>query len=171
MKAVISLCIFLAIGFNSFAQMSLKTFVCLIDWDATEAQFVYDFHTYIIPSEHEVWEEENSESNFSIKKILVGNHEVKKSYIRVSQKDKKLFRINLIMVDNGKDANIPKEIIDTMVNDFGQSLKIEEERSNFISLITTRMVWETYDYKIHLIYWNYLDNQQDLVISLEPYSY
>lgn len=170
MKNIISVCIFLLLGLNSFAQMSLKAFVDLIEWDATEAQFVYDFKSYVVPSEHEVWEGENSESNFSIKNIFVGNHEVQKSYIRVSREDKKLFRINLIMINNGKDANIAKEIIDTMISDFGKPLKTEEERSKFISRITKRLIWETYDYKIRLFYMDNPGAGQDLTISIEPYS-
>lgn len=160
------------VGVNSYAQMPLKTFVNAIDWDCTESQFVYTFRSYVEPSKHEFWKEENSESNFCLKNIFVGKYEVVKSYIRISRSDKKLFRINLIMILDGKDINEANEIMDLMVSDFGEPLKFEKEKSNYINQVTKRMQWETLDYKMMLSCYDFINRsgiqRVDLIISLEP---
>ena len=174
MKKLIFTIISLFIGFSSNAQMQLKDFVNKIDWSSTESGFVYSFYHYLEPCKREIWTEENSESNFILKNISIEDFSIiNSSYIRVSQYTKKLYRLNLMFMKNN-DMNIEKaeRIIASIYKDFGEPIKKEVERSQFIDNISTTMKWETYDYTMEL-YYNYSPSKgvTALVVSLEPYKF
>lgn len=158
-------CIFCVI--NISAQITIKDFVEKIDWESTESKFVYDFYPFIEPSKHTIWENENTESNFKLKNIYIADVEVLNSYIRVNIRDKKLYRINLIMIDRGNDRNKPIELINALIKDFGEPNKREEERL-LSNLVTTELTWKTLDYKLSLYYMK--GEYNDLVVSIEPYE-
>ena len=140
---------------SSIACMPIKEFVDSVKWDATESQFVYDFKSNVVPSKHEEWDFENSESNFSIVNICVDSIKVVKSYIRVSKKSKKIHRINLIMISSGENEQTSKNVIETVINDFGSPLKIEEERSRFVDGFKKKYYWSCIVCSsICFIFWN-----------------
>ena len=174
MKKLIFTIISLLISLSSHAQMQLKDFINKIDWSSTESGFVYNFYHYLEPCEREIWTEENSESNFILKNILVEDFSIiNTSHVRVSQYTKKLYRLNLIFMENN-DMNIEKaeKIIASLHKNFGEPIKKEVVRSQFIDNISTTMKWETYDYTMEL-YYNYSPNKgvTALVVSLEPYKF
>ena len=174
MKKLIFTIISLLISLSSHAQMQLKDFINKIDWSSTESGFVYNFYHYLEPCEREIWTEENSESNFILKNILVEDFSIINTWhVRVSQYTKKLYRLNLIFMENN-DMNIEKaeKIIASLHKNFGEPIKKEVVRSQFIDNISTTMKWETYDYTMEL-YYNYSPNKgvTALVVSLEPYKF
>ena len=73
----------------------------------------------------------------------------------LSAQEREGFRI---ISEKNNDMNIEKaeRIIASIYKDFGEPIKKEVERSQFIDNISTTMKWETYDYTMELYYNNLL---------------
>lgn len=87
----------------SYAQMGLKELIATVDWHGTEESFIAQLSDNVEKDKTNVWENEKSESNYKLKNLSVCGHPVSKSYIRVKQLDKSLFRVNLIVLNDETD--------------------------------------------------------------------
>lgn len=168
MKRFALLFVIALFAFDSYAQMSLKELVDKVDWESSEAKFVYDFYFFVEPSKHIEWDKENSESNFKLKNIFLGDTEVLNSHIRVSIRTKKLNRINLIMLDECHDAKKAESLIHILYKEFGEPNKKEEEKSSYSNVVTTQLYWKTYKYSVAVYYSKSPTMGQNIVINLEP---
>lgn len=156
-----------ALPLSSFSQttLSVKDLVSNINWEWTEAQFVYAFHPFIEPIEHDEWSAEKAD--FGLKNISIGDRIVESSVLRVSKSSNKLIRVGLNVIKEGKDIDEINKLISVLIRDFGEPTKKSEERSQVTNFITTEMYWETYDYTIRTHHWNTIKSHL-FSIAIEP---
>lgn len=170
MKKLIGFILIVLEAINANAQITLNQFVEKIDWLTTEANFVYQFYHFVEPSNKAVWVSENTESNFHLKNIFIGNEEVLSSYsnVRVLSSSKELFRINLIMMLNEKDNEKAERMIKILYEEFGEPNNRYTESSDLIDCVTTSIEWIAYDSVIKLHYDNSSKTGILFAINIEP---
>lgn len=145
------------ISFVAFSQTDFKTLVNSINWDGTESELIYKFHDIIESSKQEVWESENTESNFSFKNLEIAGFPVTKSYIRVNRNNKKLFRLNFIIFENETDLSLYPKIENSLIEDFGSPQKEDND-----------LLWISDNYKIES---SFIDISNVLTPEVERYAY
>ena len=124
MKARILLIWLLCLVNNAYAQTDFKTILDSVDWQTNESNFVYKFHTYVTPlDEQDVWEDEGTESNYSLKGISVGGVKITDSYLRVKRDNKQLFRIIFIVLDNETDLSKYVKLEENLIKLLGAPIK------------------------------------------------
>ena len=120
MKSTVFVTLLALFVFNaSYAQMELKELVESVDWHGTEQGFVNRLPANVVNDSKQVWEEEESESNYKLKDVTVCGRPLLKSYVRVNQTSKKLFRVNLILLDMETDPTIYQTLRGDLIEAFG----------------------------------------------------
>lgn len=137
-------------------------FVTGINWQWTEAELVSHLGYKIQRCKKDEWQDENSESNYKLDGITVCGIPIADSNIRVDKHTRKLYRMNLIVLDDATDLSTYPKIENALVAQFGAPIQknLTDDRRDFI--------WHCDGYKIEATYWD-LSNASTEVV--ENYSY
>lgn len=137
-------------------------FVTGINWQWTEAELVSHLVYKIQRCKKDEWQDENSESNYKLDGITVCGIPIADSNIRVDKHTRKLYRMNLIVLDDATDLSTYPKIENALVAQFGAPIQknLTDDRRDCI--------WHCDGYKIEATYWD-LSNASTEVI--ENYSY
>ena len=158
MKSKILFLICICLVNYTYAQTDFFTFVKNIDWQANESNFVYKFHSYVTPlSEQDVWEEEGTECNYSLKGISVNGIKIEESYLRVRRDNKQLFRIIFIALDNETDLSKKVKLEESLIKQLGTPIKTGND-----------LLWIYDKYKINA---TILDLSSVVTNEIEKYMY
>ena len=161
MKKIVLLSVFVSLFFNGYAQFSMKKLLDNIDWQATESMFVYNQHEYIEPTKKEVWDNEGTESNFRFKNASIANYPIETSYIRVLQKNKKLYRINFIVLDDETDMSHYTIVKNELIKLFGTPNSDVYDNTPSPIQYKNTTEWVMNNYKV----------EAQLIIFKEDYAY
>ena len=156
-KRTLSVFIIVNIGIIAFSQTNFKEFINSINWNETESEFVYKFHDILQNSKREVWESENSESNYCFKDLKIANIPIKKSYIRVNRNNKEIFRLNFIILDKETDLSLYSNIESSLIRDFGIPIKSQND-----------LIWTFEHYKMISTFFDFSNR---LTPEIEEYTY
>lgn len=139
-----------------------KNFVTSIDWQWTEAELITHLGYKVKRCKRDEWKDENSESNYKLDNVTVCGIPVVGSNIRVDKTTRKLYRMNIFVLDDATDLTLSPKIEQSLVAELGQPTKknITNDRRDFI--------WECDGYVIEATYWD-LSNASTEVV--ENYSY
>lgn len=158
MKSKILFFICICLANYTYAQTDFVTLLNSIDWQTNESNFIYKFHKYVTPLEtQDVWEEEGTESNYSIKGVSVGGFKIEKSYLRVRRDNKQLFRIIFIVLDDETDLSKQVKLEEGLIKQLGAPIKIEND-----------LLWIYDKYKINA---TLLDLSSVTTKEIEKYAY
>lgn len=125
-----SIALVISAMFNvSYAQMGVKELITTVDWHGTEESFIAKLPANIEKDKPEIWEIEKSESNYRLKNFSVCGHSISKSYIRVKQSDKKLFRVNLIVLDDETDITKYQNLNQSLIDLLGKPQKSNSKKN------------------------------------------
>lgn len=138
-------------------QTSLNEILKNIDWPCTEATLVKSLQKNVTPTKQNTWESENTESNYCFKGVTIGGFPIAKSYIRVKQDSKELFRLNFIVLNNETDLTLYPKVEADLVKQFGTPIKTEEES-----------IWSFEKYKIEA---SFTDISNVMTKEIEKYVY
>lgn len=159
-------CFFILLPFQSlFSKENFIDIIKEVDWNCTEAEFVYKFHSIVDPINKEVWSRENSESNFCFKNIYIGEIPISnktKSYIRVNSQNKKIFRLNFIFLYGESDKNKYLYIENILKAELG------EPTETHIVKDSKTQIWIYDYYKIETLYMNITPEYYIYTIKAEP---
>ena len=97
------------------------------------------------------------ESNYCFKGITIGGFPIAKSYIRVKQDSKELFRLNFIVLNNETDLTLYPKVEDDLIKQFGSPIKTEE-----------KSIWTFDNYKIEAFF---TDISNVMTKEIEKYFY
>lgn len=145
-------------SYVSYAQMEIKDFIESVNWHDTETALIAKFFENIEPTEKYVWEDEEAESNFRFKKLDICGYPVSKSYIRVKQDSRLIFRVNLIVLDNETDIAKFRDLKGLLAETLGKPYVSGEEKD----------IWLCDDYKVEA---TFLDLSNVLTPEVEKYTY
>ena len=145
-----------------------KKFVSAINWQWTEAELITHLGYNAQRCKSDVWEDENSESNYKLDNITVCGIPIADSNIRVDKTTRKLYRMNLIVLDDAADLTLYPKIEKALIEELGESSKknITEDRRD--------LIWQCDGYKIEATYWDLSDvttkvvEKYSYIISIEP---
>ena len=145
-----------------------KKFVSAINWQWTEAELITHLGYKAQRCKSDVWEDENSESNYKLDNITVCGIPIADSNIRVDKTTRKLYRMNLIVLDDATDLTLYPKIEKALIEELGESSKknITEDRRD--------LIWQCDGYKIEATYWDLSDvttkvvEKYSYIISIEP---
>ncbi len=164
MKKIILICLsILYTNYIANAQTDFKYFLDNIDWQITETEFVKRFNKNVTIAELQVWDSENTESNYSIKNVTIGGYEINKSYIRVKRDSRQLYRINLLVLYDETDVNKYLHLKTQLINQLGEPIKFESKFSWM-----QENVWVYDDYKISA---TFMDFSSKSAQQIEKYTY
>jgi len=138
-------------------QTRLNEILKSISWPCTEATLVKSLSKNVIPTKQSTWESENTESNYCFKGITIGGFPIAKSYIRVKQDSKELFRLNFIVLNNETDLTLYPKVEDDLIKQFGSPIKTEE-----------KSIWTFDNYKIEAFF---TDISNVMTKEIEKYFY
>lgn len=158
MKHTLLALIALFASYASYAQVELKEFIKTADWHNTEKELITKFSANIEQTKKYVWEEEGVESNYMLKNVTICGYPISKSYIRVKQDNKLIFRVNLIVLDNETDISKYRDLKELLVKTLGGPYASEEESS----------VWLFDDCKVQA---TFMDMSNVLTPEIEKYIY
>lgn len=142
---------------SCFCQVELTNILSKIQWTPTETELVTSLQKNITPTQQNTWESENTESNYCFKDVSIGGFPIVKSYIRVKQDSKVLFRLNFIVLYNETDLTLYPKVEADLVNQFGTPIKTEG-----------KSVWAFEKYKIEA---SFIDISNVLTEEIEKYVY
>lgn len=112
------------LAFNvAYAQIELKTLIKSVNWHGTEQAFASRVSLYVEEAKKEVWEDEGTESNYRFKNLTVCGTPVTKSYVRVKQRSKRLFRLNLIVLDDETNIAVYENLRSSLAKSLGTPQK------------------------------------------------
>lgn len=140
-----------------FAQTYLNEVLNSLAWPCTETTLVKSLQKNITPTQQNTWESENTESNYSFKGVSIGGFPIAKSYIRVKQDSKELFRLNFIVLHNETDLTLYPKVEADLVKQFGTPIKNEE-----------KSIWTFEKYKIEA---SFTDISNVMTEEIEKYVY
>ena len=146
----------------------LKKFVSAIDWQWTESELITHLEYRAKRCKKDEWKDENSESNYKLDGITVCGIPVADSNIRVDKTTRKLYRMNLIVLDDATDLTLYPKIEKALTTEFGEptTQNITEDRRD--------LIWQCNGYVIEATYWDLSDVTTKVVekyvyiISIEP---
>ena len=138
-------------------QTSLNEILKNIDWPCTEATLVKSLQKNVTPTKQNTWESENTESNYCFKGVSIGGFPIAKSYIRIKQDSKELFRLNFIVLYDETDLTLYPKVETDLVKQFGTPIKTEEES-----------IWTFEKYKIEA---SFTDISNVMTEEIEKYVY
>lgn len=144
-------------------------FVTGINWQWTEAELVSHLGYKIQRCKKDEWQDENSESNYKLDGITVCGIPIADSNIRVDKHTRKLYRMNLIVLDDATDLSTYPKIENALVAQFGAPIQknLTDDRRDFI--------WHCDGYKIEATYWDLSNSTTKVVenyvyiVSIEPH--
>ena len=139
------------------SQTSLNDILKNISWPCTETTLVKSLQKNITPTQQNTWESENTESNYCFKGVSIGGFPIAKSYIRVKQDSKELFRLNFIVLHNETDLTLYPKVEADLVKQFGTPIKNEE-----------KSIWTFEKYKIEA---SFTDISNVMTEEIEKYVY
>ena len=145
-------------SYASYAQLEIKDFIKSVNWHDTETALITKFFENIEPTEKYVWEDEEAESNFRFKKLNVCGCPISKSYIRVKQDSRLIFRINLIVLDDEADIAKSRDLKELLTETLGKPYVSGEEKD----------IWLFDDCKVEA---TFLDLSNVLTPEVEKYTY
>ena len=151
---ILSLCL---ISLPICSQTSLNNILKNISWPCTETTLVKSLQKNITPTQQNTWESENTESNYCFKGVSIGGFPIAKSYIRVKQNSKELFRLNFIVFHNETDLTLCPKVEADLVKQFGTPIKNEE-----------KSIWTFEKYKIEA---SLTDISNVMTEEIEKYVY
>lgn len=140
-----------------WGQTNLSEILKNISWPCTEATLVKSLQKNITPTPKNTWESENTESNYCFKGVSIGGFPIAKSYIRVKQDSKELFRLNFIVLYDETDLTLYPKVEADLVKQFGTPIKTEEES-----------IWSFEKYKIEA---SFTDISNVMTKEIEKYVY
>ena len=151
---LLSLCL---ISLPICSQTSLNDILKNITWPCTETELVESLQKNITPTQQNTWESENTESNYCFKGVSIGGFPIAKSYIRVKQDSKELFRLNFIVLNDETDLTLYHKVEADLVKQFGTPIKTEE-----------KSIWTFEKYKIEA---SFIDISNVMTEEIEKYFY
>lgn len=140
-----------------YAQTYLNEVLNSLVWPCTETTLVKNLQKNITPTQQETWEREKTESNYCFKDVTIGGFSIAKSYIRVKQSNKELFRLNFIVLLNETDLTLYPKVEADLIKQFGTPIKTEE-----------KSMWMFDNYKIEAFF---MDTSNVMTEKIENYSY
>lgn len=140
-----------------WGQTSLTKILKNISWPGTEAALVKSLPQNITPTQQEIWESEKTESNYCFKGVTIGGFPIAKSYIRVKQGSKELFRLNLIVLNDETDLTLYPKVEADLIKQFGTPIKTKE-----------KSIWTYDNYKIEAFF---TDISNIMTKEIEKYFY
>lgn len=138
-------------------QTSLNEILKNIKWPCTETALVKSLQKNVIPTKQNTWESENTESNYCFKGVTIGGFPIAKSYIRVKQDSKELFRLNFIVLNDETDLTLYPKVEADLIKQFGSPIKTEE-----------KSIWTFDNYKIEAFF---TDISNVMTKEIEKYFY
>lgn len=156
-RTLLALMVLLA-SYASYAQLEIKDFIKSVNWHDTETALITKFFENIEPTEKYVWESEGAESNFRFKELNVCGYPISKSYIRVKQDSRLIFRINLIVLDDEADIAKSRDLKELLTETLGKPYVSGEEKD----------IWLFDDCKVEA---TFLDLSNVLTPEVEKYTY
>lgn len=145
------------ISLPAWGQTNLNEILKRINWPCTEASLVNALQKNITPTQQNTWESENTESNYCFKGVSIGGFPIAKSYIRVKQDSKELFRLNFIVLHNETNLTLYPKVEADLVKQFGTPIKTEE-----------KSIWAFDKYKIEAFF---TDISNVMTEEIEKYFY
>ncbi len=143
--------------FNSLGQIKLSEILNRINYPCRENAFAEEFKDYIETTTKDIWEHENTESNYRFKNISIGGLPIRNSYIRVKQDTKELFRLNLNVLPDETDLSLYHKVEDELIKQFGNPI-----------LMDNSSIWI---YGNHKIETRFRDISNIKTIEIEKYMY
>lgn len=138
-------------------QTSLNEILKNINWPCTETALVKSLQKNVTPTKQNTWESENTESNYCFKGVTIGGFPIAKSYIRVKQDSKELFRLNFIVLNDETDLTLYPKVEADLIKQFGSPIKTEE-----------KSIWTFDNYKIEAFF---TDISNVMTKEIEKYFY
>ena len=138
-------------------QTSLNEILKNINWPCTETALVKILQKNVTPTKQNIWESENTESNYCFKGVTIGGFLIAKSYIRIKQDSKELFRLNFIVLDDETDLTLYPKVENDLIKQFGSPIKTEE-----------KSIWTFDNYKIEAFF---TDISNVMTKEIEKYFY
>lgn len=138
-------------------QTSLNEILKNINWPCTETALVKSLQKNVTPTKQYIWESENTESNYCFKGVTIGGFPIAKSYIRVKQDSKELFRLNFIVLNDETDLTLYPKVEADLIKQFGSPIKTEE-----------KSIWTFDNYKIEAFF---TDISNVMTKEIEKYFY
>lgn len=145
-------------SYVSYAQMEIMDFIESVNWHDTETALIAKLFENIEPTEKYVWKDEGAESNFRFKELNVCGYPISKSYIRVKQDGRLIFRINLIVLDDEADIAKSRDLKELLTETLGKPYVSGEEKN----------IWLFDDCKVEA---TFLDLSNVLTPEVEKYTY
>lgn len=140
-----------------WGQTSLTEILKSISWPCTETALVKSIEKNITPTQQNTWDSEKTESNYCFKNVTIGGFPIAKSYIRIKQSNKELFRLNFIVLYNETDLTLYPKVEADLVKQFGTPIKTEE-----------KSIWTFEKYKIEA---SFSDISNVMTEEIEKYVY
>lgn len=158
-KGAIRLWILLAVFIPSscFCQVELTNILSKIKWTPTETELVNVLKQNIEPTQQNIWDDENTESNYRFKNVIIEGVPLAKSYIRVNRDTKKLFRLNFIALHEETNLSLYKKIENGLIKKLGEPNKEED-----------KLIWVFDKYKVEGIF---IDYSNVMTKEVEEYAY
>lgn len=154
----------------SNAQIGFKQLLDGIVWSGTEKQMLSKYGKYATKVSHEEWDDEGSCSDYTFRNVKLGGFIINQAPIRVEKETKKLYRVNFIVYEDSKNANLSKTVDRHLVALFGTPISTEDDEG--IGVISTyHKEWLTNKYKVRSNLFVFNGDTYLYTISVEPIEY
>jgi len=154
----------------SNAQIGFKQLLDGIDWNGTEKQLLAKYGKYTTKTTHEEWSDEGSCSDYSFRNVKLGGFVINQAPIRVDKETKELYRVNFIVYEDSKNANLSKIVDRQLVALFGTPISTEDDEG--IGVISTyHKEWVANKYKVRSNLFVFNGDTYLYTISVEPIEY
>lgn len=145
------------------SALDFKNLISGINWQWTEQELINYLGYKVRRDKKEVWEEENSVSNYCFDGVTVCGIPLYNSYIRVNKYTQKIYRINFNVLIDATDLTAYPKIDKALIDQFGTPT---EQTQNDLRMSST--IWEFEDYTIKAIR---MDLSNVLTEEVEKYGY
>ncbi len=146
----------------AFCQMEFKDIIKKINWPCTEQELVQKLGQNITPAKQEVWEFENTESNYRFNNVSVMGLPITNSFIRVNRDNKVLFRLNFNVLIDETDHTIYPQIDKYLEKLYGApTIRIEDNAEK-------KHIWA---FEKYCIISSFMDISNVLTTEIEKYLY
>lgn len=154
----------------SNAQIGFKQLLDGIAWQGTEKQLLGKYGKYMNKITHEEWIDEGTCSDYSFRNIKLGGFIINQAPIRVDKDTKELYRVNFIVFEDSKNANLSKTVDRQLVALFGTPICTEDDEG--IGVISTyHKEWVTNRYKVRSNLFVFNGDTYLYTVSVEPLEY
>ena len=169
MKKIIAL-LFVTLPLWAYTQISFKELIDGINWQGTENELVSKYHDNIQKTSHEEWADEESCSDYSFINVKLGDFIINQAPIRVDITSKSLFRVNFIVYEDSRDANLSASVDKQLIALLGAPIATEDDEG--LGIISTyHKEWITNSYKVRSNLFVFGSDTYLYTISVEPIDY